>query len=82
MRIFQISRHIAQSGEKTRGECRAMVGGFTQYLLDIAGRLPDEAHELIEGRMNLTLLDWYTDGIPASEAAERVRRAAGWTDGA
>ncbi len=59
-----------------------MVGGFSQYLQDIADQLPEEAHELIEGRMNLALLDWYTDGIPASEAAERIRRSAGWADGA
>jgi hypothetical protein len=34
---------------------------------------------VVQGDLNLTLLDWYTDGIPAEEAAERIRRSAGWT---
>jgi hypothetical protein len=56
-----------------------MNGGFSQYLEEVARQLPPEAGKLIEGDLNLTLLDWYTDGIPAQEAARRIRRSAGWT---
>jgi hypothetical protein len=55
-----------------------MNGGFSQYLEKVARQLPEEAGELIEGDLNLTLLDWYTDGVPAEEAAARIRRSAGW----
>jgi hypothetical protein len=44
----------------------------------VVAHLPDAAAVLIEGDLNLTLLDWYTNGVPAKEAAQRVRRAAGW----
>ena len=56
-----------------------MVESFSNYLHQVAARLPDEAVQLVQGNLNLTLLDWYTDGIPAEEAAERIRRSAGWT---
>ena len=56
-----------------------MNGSFSHYLEEIAKQLPKEAAPLIEGDLNLTLLDWYTNGVPAKEAAQRVRRAAGWT---
>jgi hypothetical protein len=56
-----------------------MNGGFSQYLENVASELPAEAGELIKGSLNLTLLDWYTDGVPAEEAAQRIRRSAGWT---
>ena len=55
-----------------------MNGGFSQYLEKVARQLPEEAGKLIEGDLNLTLLDWYTDGVPAEEAAARIRRSAGW----
>jgi len=53
--------------------------GFSHYLQQIAAHLPDEAAQLVQGALNLTLLDWYTDGVPAEEATERIRRSAGWT---
>ncbi|WP_194164525.1 hypothetical protein [Microvirga thermotolerans] len=56
-----------------------MPEGFSHYLKQVAAHLPDEAAQLVQGDLNLTLLDWYTDGIPAEEAAERIRRSAGWT---
>jgi len=52
---------------------------FSHYLQLVAAHLPDEAAQLVRGDLNLTLLDWYTDGIPAEEAAARIRRSAGWT---
>ncbi len=55
-----------------------MNGGFSQYCQEVAGQLPDEAVRLIEGGLNLTLLDWYMDGVPAQEAAGRIRRSLGW----
>ena len=54
-----------------------MIGGFTRYLEEVAGKLPGEVQHLIKCDLNLTLLDWYTDGIPASEAAQRIRRSVG-----
>jgi hypothetical protein len=53
--------------------------GFSHYLQQVAAHLPDEAAQLLQGNLNLTLLDWYTDGVPAEEAAERIRRSAGWS---
>jgi hypothetical protein len=56
-----------------------MAEGFSHYLQQVAAPLPEEATQLIQGDLNLTLLEWYTDGVPAREAAERIRRSAGWT---
>jgi len=56
-------------------ECSTMKGGFTRYLEAVARELPEETGGLIRGDLNLTLLDWYTDGIPAREAARRIRRS-------
>jgi hypothetical protein len=53
--------------------------GFSHYLQQVAARLPDEASGLVQGDLNLTLLDWYTDGVPAEEAAAPIRRSVGWT---
>ena len=61
-----------------RDEGTAMAGGFSQYRQEIAAELPEEGRELVQGQLNLTLLDWYTDGIPVKEAAERIKRSAGW----
>jgi hypothetical protein len=57
----------------------AEAEGFSHYLQQVAARLPDEASGLVQGDLNLTLLDWYTDGVPAEEAAARIRRSVGWT---
>lgn len=56
-----------------------MAEGFSHYLQQVAAHLPDEAAQLAQGDLNLTLLDWYTDGIAAEEAAARIRRSVGWT---
>ncbi len=45
----------------------------------VVAYLPDDAAVPIKGDLNLTLLDWYTDGVPAEEAAQRIRRSAGRT---
>jgi len=55
-----------------------MAEGFSHYLQEVATHLPEEATQLIRGDLNLTLLEWYTDGVSAREAAERIRRSAGW----
>lgn len=62
------------------GKCQGMLmaEGFSHYLQEVAAHLPEEATQLIRGDLNLTLLEWYTDGVPAREAAERIRRSAGW----
>ena len=52
-----------------------MLGRFSTYLQEVAKYLPAEAKRLVTGDLNLTLLDWYTDGIPPREAARRIRRA-------
>jgi hypothetical protein len=44
----------------------------------VVAHLPDAAAVLIEGGLNLTLLDWYTNGVPTEEAAQRIRRSADW----
>ena len=71
----------AGSSRPNTKDCQeiAVVESFSNYLRQVAARLPDEAVQLVQGNLNLTLLDWYTDGIPAEEAAERIRRSAGWT---
>jgi hypothetical protein len=55
-----------------------MAEGFSHYLQQVAAHLPDEAAKLVHGDLNLTLLDWYTEGVRAEEAAARIRRSAGW----
>jgi hypothetical protein len=55
-----------------------MHGGFSKYLEEVAGQLPQEADPLIRGDLNLTLIDWYTSGIPAIEAIQRIKRSVGW----
>jgi hypothetical protein len=42
----------------------------------VVAHLPDGATVPIEGDLNLTLLDWYTDGVPTEEAARQIRRSA------
>ena len=52
-----------------------MLRRFSAYLEEVARQLPPEAKRLVEGRLNLTLRDWYTDRLPAPEAAQRIKRA-------
>jgi len=52
-----------------------MPGGLSAFLEEVARRLPPEAQTLVWGNLNLTLRDWYTTGISALEAAQRIRRA-------
>jgi hypothetical protein len=56
----------------------AVAEGFSHYLQQVAAHLPYEAAKLVHGDLNLTLLDWYTEGVRAEEAAARIRRSAGW----
>jgi hypothetical protein len=55
-----------------------MAEGCSHYLKQVVAHSPEEVAQLIRGDLNLTLLEWYTDGVPAKEAAERIRRSAGW----
>jgi hypothetical protein len=52
-----------------------MSGCFSAYLEEVAHQLPPQAKRLLLGNLNLTLRDWYTDRVPAAEAAQRLRRA-------
>jgi len=52
-----------------------MPGRFSAFLEEVARRLPPEAKTLVWGNLNLTLRDWYTNGLPAAEAARRIARA-------
>ena len=52
-----------------------MSGCFSAYLEEVAHHLPPQAKRLLLGNLNLTLRDWYTDRVPATEAAQRLRRA-------
>jgi hypothetical protein len=52
-----------------------MSGCFSAYLEEVATHLPAQAKSLLLGSLNLTLRDWYTDRLPASEAAQRLKRA-------
>ena len=52
-----------------------MLGGLSAFLEEVARRLPPESKTLVWGNLNLTLRDWYTNGISALEAAQRIKRA-------
>jgi hypothetical protein len=55
---------------------RGMTSGcFSAYLEEVANRLPPQVKRLLLGNLNLTLRDWYTDRVPAPEAAQRLKRA-------
>jgi hypothetical protein len=41
-----------------------MAEGFSRCRRQAAAHLPDEAAPLVHGDLNLTLLDWHTDGVP------------------
>lgn len=56
-----------------------MAESFSHCVQQVVAYLPDEAAVPIKGNLTLTLLDGYTDGVPAEEAAQRIRRSAGWT---
>jgi hypothetical protein len=49
-----------------------MAEGCSHYLKQVVAHLPEEVAQLIRGDLNLTLLEWYTDGVPAKEAAKRI----------
>jgi hypothetical protein len=55
-----------------------MAEGFSHHLQEVAAHLPGEVTRLIQGDLNLALLDWDTDGVPAREATAWIRRSAGW----
>jgi hypothetical protein len=53
-----------------------MISGcFSAYLEEVANHLPPQVKRLLLGNLNLTLRDWYTDRLPAPEAAQRLKRA-------
>jgi hypothetical protein len=57
----------------------ALAESRPPWVQQVMAHLPDEAAVPIEGKLKPTLLDWYTDGVPTEEAAQRIRRSAGWT---
>ena len=52
-----------------------MLGRFSTYLEAVAQSLPQQTRKLVRGDLYLALLDWYTEGVPAQEAAQRLKRA-------
>ena len=52
-----------------------MSGPFSKYLEAVENNLESEHRKLLRGSLYLTILDWYTDGIEAQEAAVRIRNA-------
>ena len=52
-----------------------MLGRFSTYLEAVAQSLPDQHRKLVRGDLYLTLLDWYTEGVSAKDAAQRLKRA-------
>ena len=52
-----------------------MLGRFSTYLDAVAQSLPERYRKLVRGDLYLTLLDWYTVGVSAKDAALRLKRA-------
>jgi hypothetical protein len=52
-----------------------VLGRFSTYLEAVAQSLPERYRKLVRGDLYLTLLDWYTAGVPAKDAALRLKRA-------
>ena len=52
-----------------------MLGRFSTYLEAVAQSLPPQHRKLVRGDLYLTLLDWFTEGVPAKDAALRLKRA-------
>ncbi|MFL5533619.1 MAG: hypothetical protein ACJ8BC_16775 [Gemmatimonadales bacterium] len=52
-----------------------MLGRFSTYLEAVAQSLPHQHRKLVRGDLYLTLLAWYTEGVPAKDAALRLKRA-------
>jgi len=48
---------------------------FSTYLEAVAQSLPHQHRKLVRGDLYLTLLDWYTEGVSAKDAALRLKRA-------
>ena len=57
------------------GRRSSVLGRFSTYLEAVAQSLPHQHRKLVRGDLYLTLLDWYTEGIPAKDAALRLKRA-------
>ena len=53
----------------------SVLGRFSTYLEAVAQSLPPQHRKLVRGDLYLTLLDWYTEGVPAQDAALRLKRA-------
>ena len=52
-----------------------MLGRFSTYLDAIAQSLPPQHRKLVRGDLYLRPLDWFTEGVPAKDAALRLKRA-------
>src|SRR3954447_14537919 len=52
-----------------------VLGRFSTYLEAVAQSLPHQHRKLVRGDLYLTLLAWYTEGVPAKDAALRLKRA-------
>ena len=71
----------SRPSRRGNGHCSKipLAESFSHCVQQIVASLPGEPAIPIEGDLNLTLLDCYTDGVQAEEAAQRIRRSAGWT---
>jgi hypothetical protein len=54
---------------------RSVLDRFSTYLEAVAQSLPHQHRKLVRGDLYLTLLDWYTEGVSAKDAALRLKRA-------
>ena len=52
-----------------------MLGRFSTFLETVAQNTPHQHRKLVRGDLYLTLLDWFTEGVPAQDAALRLKRA-------
>ena len=52
-----------------------MPNCLSTYLDAVAQSLPHQHRKLVRGDLYLILLDWYTEGVPAKDAALSLSRA-------
>ena len=69
--LFRAIRLASSAGRGSSG----VLGRFSTYLDAVAQSLPRQHRKLVRGDLYLTLLDWYTAGVPAKDAALRLNRA-------
>ena len=70
-RQFWAKSLALSAGRRSSG----VLGRFSTYLDAVAQSLPQQHRKLVRGDLYLTLLDWFTEGVPAKDAAQRLKRA-------